>query len=336
MPDPYAARTPRDGPPVMDRPPFDPSALARLLRQRADLAAPPLFLEGSTRDDFMARVAALVETTDKSADADHSAPAASSRDASARKASAPNPGPSAGERMAARSRSARAESSRAEETGSANANPDATLPDPSSSDTSAAEPSSSEAADTEPPRSEMDYEQLRDAAMGCTRCGLSETRNSVVFSDGNPDARLVVVGEAPGANEDRTGVPFVGAAGKLLDLALASVDLSREDSVYICNVLKCRPPGNRNPQAEEIQACAPFLKRQLELVQPEALLAVGTFAAQLLTGRDRPLGRLRGDVHSYEGVPLVVTYHPAALLRNSGWVRPTWDDLQLLRHVMDG
>ncbi|MDT8368742.1 MAG: uracil-DNA glycosylase family protein [Longimicrobiales bacterium] len=182
----------------------------------------------------------------------------------------------------------------------------------------------------------LDYEALRETALGCTRCGLAKTRTRVVFADGTPDARLVVVGEAPGANEDRTGLPFVGAAGKLLDLILASVDLSREDSVYICNVLKCRPPGNRNPNPEEIRACAPFLARQLALVQPEALLAVGTFAAQLLTGRDEPLGKLRGEVQRYEGIPLVVTYHPAALLRNSGWVRPTWDDLQLLRQVMDG
>ncbi len=182
----------------------------------------------------------------------------------------------------------------------------------------------------------LDYDALRELAMGCTRCGLSETRNQVVFSDGNPNARLVVVGEAPGANEDKTGVPFVGAAGKLLDLMLASVDLSRKDSVYICNVLKCRPPGNRNPQPDEIRTCSPFLHRQLQLVEPRALLAVGTFAAQVLTGQDDALGKLRGKVYSYEGIPLVVTYHPAALLRNSGWARPTWDDLQLLRQVMDG
>jgi uracil-DNA glycosylase family 4 len=181
----------------------------------------------------------------------------------------------------------------------------------------------------------LDYEALKELALGCTRCGLSETRTQVVFSDGHPDARLVVVGEAPGANEDRTGLPFVGQAGKLLDLMLASVDLSREASVYICNVLKCRPPGNRNPQADEIRSCSPFLLRQLELVAPQALLAVGTFAAQLLTSTDAPLGKLRGTVHSYQGIPLVVTYHPAALLRNSGWVRAAWDDLQLLRQVMD-
>lgn len=177
---------------------------------------------------------------------------------------------------------------------------------------------------------------LRELALGCVKCGLSETRTQVVFSDGAEDARLMVVGEAPGANEDETGFPFVGAAGKFLDLLLATVDLSREESVYICNVLKCRPPGNRNPEAGEIEACAPFLLKQIELVRPQAILAVGSFSAQLLTGRERTaLGKLRGQVHSYHGVPLVVTYHPAALLRNANWTRSFWDDLQLLRDVMD-
>ena len=180
------------------------------------------------------------------------------------------------------------------------------------------------------------YQALREEALGCTSCRLHETRSHVVFSDGNPQADLVVVGEAPGANEDRTGLPFVGAAGKFLDLLLQTVDLSREDSVYICNVLKCRPPGNRNPQADEIETCAPFLVKQIELVSPRALLAVGTFSAQFLTGQQRPLGRLRGEVHAYQGVPLVVTYHPAALLRNPRWTRAFWDDLQLLRRVMSG
>ncbi|MCA9736765.1 MAG: uracil-DNA glycosylase [Gemmatimonadota bacterium] len=179
------------------------------------------------------------------------------------------------------------------------------------------------------------YEALREEALGCTRCRLAEGRTQVVFSDGVPDARLVVVGEAPGANEDATGLPFVGAAGQLLDLLLAAVGLSRTESVYICNVLKCRPPGNRNPLPDEIEACSSYLKRQLALVQPEALLAVGTFSAQLLTGTSDPIGKLRGTVHTYEGTPLVVTYHPAALLRNQGWTRLTWDDLQLLRDVMD-
>lgn len=179
------------------------------------------------------------------------------------------------------------------------------------------------------------YEELREAALGCTRCRLAMERNQVVFSDGNPDARVMVVGEAPGANEDRTGLPFVGAAGKLLDLLLATINLSREESVYICNVIKCRPPGNRNPRPDEIAACAPFLRQQIMLVQPEVILAVGAFAAQLLSGQERPLGKLRGEVYAYEGTPLVVTYHPAALLRNSGWTRSTWEDLQLLIKVLD-
>ena len=180
------------------------------------------------------------------------------------------------------------------------------------------------------------YTELREAALSCTQCRLAEGRTQVVFSDGSERARLMVVGEAPGANEDKTGVPFVGQAGKFLDLLLACVDLSREDSVYICNVLKCRPPANRNPMPDEIEACSPYLKKQIELVQPEVLLAVGTFSAQLLTGRQKiALGKLRGEVHSYQSVPLVVTYHPAALLRNPKWTRAFWDDLQLLRGIMD-
>ena len=182
----------------------------------------------------------------------------------------------------------------------------------------------------------LEYPELKAVAESCQRCRLAKGRTQVVFSDGNPQARLMVVGEAPGANEDRTGLPFVGQAGKFLDLLLAAVDLSRKDSVYICNVLKCRPPGNRDPMEDEIELCSPFLKRQIALVAPEVILAVGTFAAQLLTGTNRPLGKLRGSVYAYEGVPLVVTYHPAALLRNAGWIRSTWDDLQLLREVMDG
>ena len=185
-------------------------------------------------------------------------------------------------------------------------------------------------------RAPSDHEELRSTAMACTRCRLAEGRRNVVFCDGNPNARLMVVGEAPGEREDASGLPFVGPAGKLLDLMLASVTLSRADSVYICNVLKCRPPGNRNPMPDEIEACSPLLKRQIELVAPEVLLAVGSFAGQLLTGSTKPVGRLRGEVYSYEGVPLVVTYHPAALLRNPGWSRLVWEDLQLLCRIMDG
>lgn len=199
-------------------------------------------------------------------------------------------------------------------------------------------PATGAAADglTLPQIASADYEALREMALTCTRCRLSDERRQVVFSDGNPSGRLMVVGEAPGAREDATGLPFVGQAGKLLDLMLAAVGLSRKDSVYICNVLKCRPPGNRNPLPDEIDSCAPLLKRQIELVAPEVLLAAGSFAAQWLTATTRPLGKLRGEVYSYQGVPLVVTYHPAALLRNPGWNRLCWDDLQLLRQVMDG
>ena len=182
-----------------------------------------------------------------------------------------------------------------------------------------------------------DLDSLRELALGCTRCGLSAGRTQVVFSDGVAEARLMVVGEAPGANEDETGLPFVGAAGKFLDLLLATVDLSRQESVYICNVLKCRPPGNRNPETNEIATCSPYLLKQIELVAPRAILAVGSFAGQLLTGQEKTaLGKLRGRVHRYQGVPLVVTYHPAALLRNGNWTRSFWADLQLLRDVLDG
>ena len=180
-----------------------------------------------------------------------------------------------------------------------------------------------------------EYDAVRAEALACRRCNLAATRTNVVFSDGVPSARLAVVGEAPGAQEDKTGLAFVGPAGKLLDLLLAAIDLSRETSAYICNVLKCRPPGNRNPLPGEIEQCSPFLGRQMDLIAPEAILALGTFAGQFLTGRALPLGQLRGEVHSYQGVPVVVTYHPAALLRNPGWTRATWDDLQLLRQVMD-
>jgi uracil-DNA glycosylase family 4 len=180
---------------------------------------------------------------------------------------------------------------------------------------------------------EMDT--LRAVAEACTRCGLHATRTKVVFADGTADAKVLCVGEAPGANEDRTGLPFVGRAGKLLDRLLLSVGFPRAD-VFICNVLKCRPPGNRNPLPEEIEACSPFMLRQLELVRPTVIVAFGTFAAQTLLGTRDSLGHLRGRTHLYEGFPLVATYHPAALLRNPGWTRSTWLDLQLARRIADG
>ena len=183
-------------------------------------------------------------------------------------------------------------------------------------------------------RSLPTLEAVRELALGCPRCRLAETRGQVVFGEGSPDADVLIVGEAPGAEEDRTGRPFVGRAGKLLDLLLASVGLAREQ-VYICNVLKCRPPGNRDPQADEVEACSPYLLRQVELVKPRVIAAFGTFAAQTLLGSNVSIGRLRGRVHEYHGVPLVPTYHPAALLRSPAWVRPTWEDLQRLRQLLD-
>lgn len=180
-----------------------------------------------------------------------------------------------------------------------------------------------------------DHEALRELVSGCVRCRLSQGRTRVVFNDGVTNARLMVVGEAPGQNEDEMGLPFVGASGKLLDLLLATVDLSRRESVYICNVIKCRPPGNRNPLPDEIESCRPYLERQIEIVSPEVILGVGTFAAQWLTRSPDALGKLRGQVYSYHGVPLVVTYHPAALLRNAGWTPATWDDFQLVRQLLD-
>ena len=178
--------------------------------------------------------------------------------------------------------------------------------------------------------------ELEEVAASCTRCRLAKTRRQVVFAEGNPKAKVMVVGEAPGANEDRTGLPFVGRAGRFLDLLLEAVDLSREESVYICNVVKCRPPGNRNPKPDEIAACASFLRGQIAAVRPRAILAVGGFAGQSLTGTTALVGKMRGRVSSCGGTPLIVTYHPSALLRNPGWTRAAWEDLQLLRSVLDG
>ena len=169
----------------------------------------------------------------------------------------------------------------------------------------------------------------------CTKCDLYKTATNAVPGEGNHNAELVCVGEAPGATEDETGRPFVGAAGQLLTKILAAIDLKRED-IFICNVLKHRPPGNRNPTPDEVKACSPYLVRQIELIKPKAILALGTFAAQTLLDTKTPIGKLRGSVHRYYGVPLIVTYHPAALLRNPAWKRPTWEDVQLARRILDG
>jgi DNA polymerase len=168
----------------------------------------------------------------------------------------------------------------------------------------------------------------------CRRCPLYATATNPVPGTGNPDADFMIVGEAPGANEDAQGVPFVGQAGQLLTKIIEAINLRRDD-VFIANVLKHRPPGNRNPLPEEVTACSPYLVRQIELVRPKVLLALGTFAAQTLLETKLTIGKLRGQVHRYYGVPLIVTYHPAALLRNPAWKRPTWEDVQLARRILD-
>jgi DNA polymerase len=177
-------------------------------------------------------------------------------------------------------------------------------------------------------------DEIAEKVKKCTRCPLYETATNAVPGEGDPHAQLVCVGEAPGAKEDETGRPFVGQAGQLLTKILAAIDMTREQ-VFICNVLKHRPPGNRNPRPEEVEACSPYLIRQLELIKPKVIVAFGTFAAQTLLNTKTPLGQLRGLVHRYHGIPLIVTYHPAALLRNPAWKRPTWEDVKLARRILD-
>ena len=187
------------------------------------------------------------------------------------------------------------------------------------------------AADADAPA----WERLREEVRACTRCALHETRTQAVFGVGNPHAEWMVIGEAPGAEEDRRGEPFVGRAGQLLDAMLRALGLSRGTNVYIANILKSRPPGNRDPRPQEVAACLPYLHRQIALVRPRLLLAVGRIAAQNLLQTDAPLGRLRGQVHRFgeRNVPLVVTYHPAYLLRSPADKRKAWEDLKFARSV---
>jgi DNA polymerase len=180
----------------------------------------------------------------------------------------------------------------------------------------------------------MSLDAIAQHIAGCNGCELYKTAKNPVPGEGNPHAGFVCVGEAPGQTEDETGRPFVGRAGDLLTKILEAVHFKRED-VFICNVLKHRPPGNRNPAPDEIKACGPYLLRQLELLKPRVILALGTFAAQTLLQTTQPIGKLRGQVHRFHGVPLIVTYHPAALLRNPAWKRPAWEDVQLARRIYD-
>ena len=182
------------------------------------------------------------------------------------------------------------------------------------------------------------WESLRAEVLACTRCTLHTSRTQGVFGVGNREAQWLVVGEAPGAEEDRRGEPFVGRAGHLLDAMLRAIGLNRANNVYIANVLKSRPPGNRDPKPEEVAACLPFLMRQIELLRPRVMLAVGRIAAQNLLATDAPLGRLRGKVHHFGelNTPLIVTYHPAYLLRTPGDKRKAWEDLKFARSVFRG
>jgi len=173
----------------------------------------------------------------------------------------------------------------------------------------------------------MDWTQLKAKVAGCTDCKLCSGRTQTVFGVGDEKAQWMLVGEAPGSEEDRLGEPFVGQAGRLLDNMLAALSMERGRNVYIANVLKCRPPGNRNPEPDEVAACSPHLLRQIELIRPKLILAMGRFAAQTLLGTDATIARLRGKVHQYAGVPLIVTYHPAYLLRNLPDKAKSWADL---------
>jgi DNA polymerase len=172
--------------------------------------------------------------------------------------------------------------------------------------------------------------RLAEEVAQCRRCGLCEGRNRTVFGAGDPRARLMFVGEGPGAEEDRQGLPFVGRAGELLTKMIQAIQLER-DRVYIANVVKCRPPGNRDPKPEEVAACRGYLEAQIDRIRPAVLVALGRVAAQSLLGNETPIGRMRGQWYEVRGVPTLVTYHPAALLRNPSLKRPTWEDLQQVR-----
>ncbi|HET9982097.1 MAG TPA: uracil-DNA glycosylase [Longimicrobiales bacterium] len=293
---------------------LDRALLARYLRQRAELAGPELLLDELTAEEL---VRLLAGDAARGATAPVSAADAKAAlremlgggDAAGR---GPRPGP----------------------TPRPSDRPAAPRP-PAAPVAASARPAGPTAADD---RGRADVAAalaaLKDEVAVCGRCRLAQGRTQAVFGEGNPLAELVVVGEAPGQEEDRTGRPFVGPAGKLLDRLLMSAGFPRRD-VYICNVLKSRPPNNRNPQPDEIAACTPWLRRQLELIRPKVLLAVGKFAAQHLAGSEESIGRLRGRVLSYEGIPLVVSYHPAFLLRSPQWTRTAWQDFQLARKVLD-
>jgi uracil-DNA glycosylase len=311
----------------------DRSDLGRYLRQLADLGVHELYLDSLTAGEAMALAAAA-----GAAGADAAASIAAGHGNRAAPATVAAPAGSTAGAPAAVAASAAAPSLRVRE-----AAPAATATTVAASGlapvaASAAPPPSMIAAAGAARTAAADGSALAllaTRAAGCTLCRLHEQRTNVVFGEGDPDADVVIVGEAPGQEEDRTGRPFVGRAGRLLDLLLMTIGRPRS-SVYICNVLKCRPPNNRNPMADEVAACTgSLLHGQLEAIAPKVLLAVGKFAAQSLLQSEESIGRLRGVVHEYRGRPLVVTYHPAYLLRSPQMTRVAWQDFQLLRKVLD-
>ncbi len=183
--------------------------------------------------------------------------------------------------------------------------------------------------------SQKSLQELNDTVCNCMRCSLGKSRTRFVFGSGNPEADIMFIGEAPGADEDREGLPFVGRAGKLLTKMIESIKLRRED-VYIGNILKCRPPGNRDPKPEEREKCEPILINQIEIIKPKIICALGRISGQTLLCTKSSLSALRGKVHDYHGVKLIVTYHPAALLRNQNWKPHAWEDMKFIRREYDG
>jgi len=177
-------------------------------------------------------------------------------------------------------------------------------------------------------------DELRDIVSECRKCSLYSTRKNIVFGSGSDKEKLVIVGEAPGADEDESGEPFVGRAGQLLTKMLSAIGIEREN-VFICNVLKCRPPNNRDPLPDEIVKCSGYLDKQLEFLKPKYILALGRIAAIRLLNTEATMKDLREKIHSYKGIPVIVTYHPSALLRNPNWKYPAWDDLKKLKELLD-
>ncbi len=177
-------------------------------------------------------------------------------------------------------------------------------------------------------------DELHRMIGGCLKCPLGSTRRNFVFGVGDPRAKAMLVGEAPGADEDAKGEPFVGRAGQLLNKILEAIGFKRQE-VFICNILKCRPPNNRDPLASEVEQCEPYLHRQIEILQPKIILALGRIAGQTLLRTNDTLTTMRSRIHTYRGVPLMVTFHPAAILRNPNWKRPTWEDVQKFRRLYD-